>query len=69
MYYKALTNQITNNINPDKTRLKAHAADSMQPHSKFPEDTLVTTLIVCVMYLWHFLSAATQQRGEEEVKK
>lgn len=54
-----------NKVRPDETRLKAHAAESMQPCSEFPEEALVTKLTICVMYLWHFLSAATPQRRKK----
>lgn len=48
----------------DKTeKLMLHK--SMQPHGRFPEQTLT----ICIVYLWHFLSAATQQRGEKRKSK
>lgn len=49
--------------------MTAHAAESMQPHGMFPEATLVRTLTICIMYLWHFLFAATQQRREKRKLK
>lgn len=58
-----------NKVRPDETRPKAHAAESMQPRSEFPEEALVTTLTICVMYLWHFLSAATPQRRKRGSKE
>ena len=50
-----------------ETRLKAHAAESMQLHNKLLDTSVQLT--IHVMYLCHFLSAVSQEKREEEVKK
>lgn len=45
------TTKSSGNVSIDKTRLNAHAVESMQPHGRFPEDVLVMTLTICAEYL------------------